>query len=92
MALEGHEASQKAFGSAIRKGEKKRQKLKLEQLGCGDDENTVNNKIVLISALSVSPAAARYTYKEKRDFWDQHVYAPGLQDFEEKNNNNNLSS
>ena len=31
-----------------------------------------------ISALSVSPAAARYSFAEKRDFWDQHVYTPGL--------------
>ena len=38
--------------------------------------------ITLISAISVSPAAARYTYKEKRDFWERYVYQPGLKDLE----------
>jgi hypothetical protein len=28
--------------------------------------------------LTVSPAAARHSYSEKRDFWDEHVYRPGL--------------
>jgi len=35
--------------------------------------------IKCICAVSVSPAAATITYKEKRDFWDVHVYAPGLE-------------
>ena len=34
--------------------------------------------ITLVSALSVSPAAARYSYTDKRDAWDEHVYGPGL--------------
>lgn len=38
--------------------------------------------ITLIAAISVSPAAAKYSYIEKRDFWETHVYAPGLRDFE----------
>jgi hypoxanthine-DNA glycosylase len=38
--------------------------------------------IKLISALAVSPAAAMYSYSEKRDFWDEFVYKPGLADFE----------
>jgi hypoxanthine-DNA glycosylase len=38
--------------------------------------------ITLIAAISVSPAAAKYSYVEKRDFWETHVYAPGLRDFE----------
>ena len=40
--------------------------------------STQRRTIVLISALSVSPAAASYSYLEKRDFWDEHVYQPGL--------------
>lgn len=37
--------------------------------------------IFLISALAVSPAAATYSYAEKRDFWDNFVYQPGLKDY-----------
>jgi hypothetical protein len=39
-----------------------------------------SSPITIISALAVSPAAARFTYAEKRDFWDEHVYKPGLAD------------
>ncbi|KAL3935331.1 MAG: hypothetical protein SGBAC_009130 [Bacillariaceae sp.] len=39
-------------------------------------------QIELVVAIAVSPAAARYTYEEKRDFWEEHVYKPGLEDFE----------
>jgi G:T/U-mismatch repair DNA glycosylase len=39
----------------------------------------VDIPITCVSALSVSPAAAKYTYKMKRDFWDEFVYSPGLQ-------------
>jgi len=39
-------------------------------------------RIVCIVAAAVSPAAARMTYVEKRDFWEEHVYGPGLKDFE----------
>ena len=34
--------------------------------------------ISCISAISVSPAAATYNYQMKRDFWELHVYQPGL--------------
>eukprot|EP00980_Cylindrotheca_fusiformis_P001343 scaffold338_cov116-Cylindrotheca_fusiformis.AAC.8 len=40
------------------------------------------NAIECIVALAVSPAAARFSYEEKRDFWEKFVYAPGLKDFE----------
>ena len=30
--------------------------------------------ITLLSAISVSPAAAMYTYEEKRHFWEQYVF------------------
>jgi G:T/U-mismatch repair DNA glycosylase len=39
---------------------------------------TSTHQITLVAALSVSPAAAGYSYSEKRDFWDEHVYRPGL--------------
>ena len=38
--------------------------------------------IEVISALPVSPAAAKYSYTEKRDSWERYVYAPGLHDHE----------
>ena len=38
--------------------------------------------IECIVALSVSPAAATYPYQEKRDYWEEYVYKPGLKDFE----------
>lgn len=47
------------------------------------DEDQDNNQciITLISAISVSPAAARYSYEQKRDYWEKYVYKPGLQDY-----------
>jgi hypothetical protein len=53
--------------------------------------------IWVIPALAVSPAAARHSYAEKRDFWDKYVYQPGLNDHylysssdnDGANNNNN---
>lgn len=74
MALPNHEASLKAFGSSIQRGEKKRVKA--------GNSTAPTDKIILISALGVSPAAARYSYAEKRDFWEEHVYKPGLSDLE----------
>ena len=60
-----HEASQKAFGKVCQKA-------------AGD--GGVERKIELVVALAVSPAAARWPYPEKRDFWEQYVYGPGLED------------
>lgn len=40
----------------------------------------INGKIQVICALAVSPAAATYSYVEKRDFWEEFVYRPGLED------------
>jgi hypothetical protein len=51
------------------------------------DGNGIKNVIAsqhiihLVSAISVSPAAAAYSYEEKRDFWEKFVYQPGLEDF-----------
>lgn len=41
-------------------------------------KSSSKNAITCICALSVSPAAATSTYKQKRDFWDKFVYSPGL--------------
>jgi len=41
------------------------------------------NVIKCICAISVSPAAATVTYKEKRDFWGKFIYSPGLRYHEE---------
>lgn len=65
------EQSQKAFGKAIIRGKKQQT----------DNDDEPSRTITLISALSVSPAAAKYSYQEKRDFWDEHVYLPGLEEF-----------
>jgi len=37
--------------------------------------------IECISALSVSPAAAVYSYEAKRDHWEKFCFQPGLEDF-----------
>jgi len=38
-------------------------------------------RIKVICALAVSPTAARFSYLEKRDFWEKYCYEPGLQDY-----------
>lgn len=43
---------------------------------------TSDHQIVLVSAISVSPAAARYSYLDKRTFWEENVYQPGLELFQ----------
>lgn len=66
--------SQKAFGKIYA-----RQHTSKTTPSTKDDGD--DGTITCVSAISVSPAAARYTYKEKRDFWEQHVYQPGLDDY-----------
>ena len=46
-------------------------------------DNFRNGRIDVISALPVSPAAAKYTYEQKRDSWEEYVYSVGLKDHEE---------
>ncbi|CAJ1966506.1 unnamed protein product [Cylindrotheca closterium] len=67
-----HKASQDAF-----KKWTKNMKPKTKRPGGRD-----KHQIECIVALAVSPAAAKYTYDEKRDFWEEHVYQPGLKDLE----------
>jgi hypoxanthine-DNA glycosylase len=40
----------------------------------------VTPRITIVVAKSVSPAAAIFSYSEKRDFWEEHVFQPGLED------------
>ena len=79
-----HPASEKAFGALLKRHRQQGREgplftatsdvLKgIERLGA-----KASSPLVLVAALSVSPAAAKYSYVEKRDFWEQHVYRPGL--------------
>jgi len=82
------EGSQKVFGPALRRLNKKKKKNDIAAGTVDDDDNdddqdkkknwTSAQQITLVSAISVSPAAARHSYAEKRDFWDEFVYQPGL--------------
>jgi G:T/U-mismatch repair DNA glycosylase len=38
----------------------------------------VARPISCVCAISVSPAAAKFNFQTKRDFWDKHVFQPGL--------------
>ncbi|KAL3915730.1 MAG: hypothetical protein SGILL_005507 [Bacillariaceae sp.] len=75
-ALSGHEGSQKIFAKTIAREQKKRSNERVD--ACASS----SKKIGLVVALGVSPAAARYSYVEKREFWERYVYQPGLDDFE----------
>ena len=72
--------SQRAFGKKYERAMKKlaRQKSNTDSILSPCEKNP----ITCICAISVSPAAARYSYTEKRDYWEQYVYAPGLEDYE----------
>lgn len=72
------ELSQRAFGKKYARGMKKQNTQKHVPT---TNSNNSNNAITCICAMGVSPAAAKFTYREKRDFWEQHVYQPGLEDY-----------
>lgn len=65
------EMSQKAFQKACR--------VPLVNEADDDEKEGRRRKITLTSAIAVSPAAAGWTYQQKRDFWEANVYRPGLQ-------------
>lgn len=75
------EFSQRAFGSKY----KQAQKLLAKQKAAVKESNDVDatRTITCVCVIGVSPAAAKFSYKEKRDFWEQHVYQPGLRDYRE---------
>jgi len=66
--------SKKAFG--------KRYSQRLENDPKDQEERRI---IECVCMVGVSPANARLTYKEKRDYWEQHCFTPGLLDQERFN-------
>lgn len=50
-----------------------------------DDYGTERRIISCVCMLGVSPANARVTYPEKRDYWEKYCYEPGLLDRERLN-------
>ena len=82
----GFKFFQKHFGDWLRSGklhvlEKGETEESYKQQSVGNNPNEL--PIFVISALAVSPAAARYSYAEKRDFWEDYVYQPGLRNHRE---------
>ncbi|KAL7551996.1 hypothetical protein ACHAWF_015210 [Thalassiosira exigua] len=70
------EMSQRVFKAAMNKA-KKANGSKLE-------EDRINQRLIEVVCLpGVSPAAAKFTYLEKRKAWDEGCYGPGLADLEE---------
>lgn len=69
--------SKKAFGPALKRlsNTKKKKKNSHETELSWTSPHTIQ----LVSAISVSPAAAKFSYVEKRKFWERHVYQPGLE-------------
>lgn len=63
----------------MRKKQNEKQEVKEENL-YSDDE-----RIECICGIGVSPAAAKYTYVEKRDFYKEFCYGPGLEDHKRLN-------
>lgn len=54
--------------------------------------NFQSGRIECISAISVSPAAAKFSYSHKRDFWDEYVYRPGLENYNMQQSLNNQAA
>lgn len=50
-------------------------------LGNTLSEGEEAGQITVVVAKSVSPAFAGMTYNDKRDFWERHVFLPGLRHF-----------
>lgn len=50
-------------------------------------EEPTSGSVLVIPALAVSPAAAIYSYAQKRDFWDRYVYQPGLENHRSQKSN-----
>lgn len=62
-----------------KKQQNEKQKMEEEKM-YSDDE-----RIECICGIGVSPAAAKYTYVEKRDFYKEFCYGPGLEDHKRLN-------
>jgi G:T/U-mismatch repair DNA glycosylase len=76
----------KHFGGWLMSGELQRAPDEISQKEWANvfkkDVSIAKDAIDVVVAMGVSPAAARFTYSMKRDFWEQHVYGPGLEDHE----------
>lgn len=79
-ALPDHEPSVKAFAKAIAR-ETKKQQQPLKNNAVSSSKKPYK-PIDLICAMGVSPAAAKFSYVEKRASWEKYVYEPGLKDWE----------
>ena len=67
--------SQRVFKAAMNKA-RKANGLKLE-------EDAREGRLIEVVCLpGVSPAAAKFTYLEKRDAWERGCYGPGIADYE----------
>ena len=78
LVAAANDESQRAFGRALAKTTSNESSSSGRQ-----------RQIEVVCALGVSPAAAKYTYEQKRDFWEEYVYRPGLEDWEACGGNNN---
>jgi hypoxanthine-DNA glycosylase len=80
VVADGDARSQQAFGSALRLSSPKKKKTAETPSAnvSGGAAAGGKREIVLVCAIGVSNAAATYTYEEKRDYWEENVYRPGL--------------
>ncbi|KAL7537622.1 hypothetical protein ACHAXR_007965, partial [Thalassiosira sp. AJA248-18] len=70
------EMSQRVFKSVMNKAKKAN--------GSSMEEDIYNKRLIEVVCLpGVSPAAAKFTYLEKRDAWEKGCYGPGLADYSE---------
>ena len=67
--------SEKHFGKVCQRLEANHQRRL-----AGHSRKSKPRTITLVSAMSVSPSAACYSYVQKREYWETHVYKPGLED------------
>lgn len=69
------EMSQRVFKTVMNKARKAN--------GSSFDDDIDNGNLIEVVCLpGVSPAAAKFTYLEKRDAWEKGCYGPGLDDYE----------
>jgi len=70
----GDDMSQRVFKTVMNKARKAN--------GNGSVELEEGSGIEVVCLPGVSPAAAKFTYLEKRDAWEKGCYGPGLADYE----------
>jgi N-glycosylase/DNA lyase len=71
-----NDMSKRVFKSAMNKAKKAN--------GNSSEDGAVDQRVIEVVCLpGVSPAAAKFTYLEKRDQWEKGCYSPGLEDYED---------